>query len=213
LLFIILFRYLEVSKVIIGSFLCCIYCQHAYSMKIYNFGMSDWLLFHTNSVIIQLNHGEHKYNFQWDDGEIRFLLDKHASWIFVVPAQWNNRPRIDMSLHSTRYPDSKPTSWTQPVLEHRMYRTRCKNANRYTTMLLYIALVLRVKSNRHILENEDLVLLFNSPKDFQNEYCEMVWQKHIIKLSLYCLCLEYRVTCTCALRWYKLKTKESKPHR
>ena len=69
-------------------------------MKIYNFGMSDWLLFHTNSVIIQLNHGEHKYNFQWDDGEIRFLLDKHASWIFVVPAQWNNRPRIDMSLHS-----------------------------------------------------------------------------------------------------------------
>jgi hypothetical protein len=40
-------------------------------------------------------------NFQWDDDEVRFVLDHHAyNWIFIVLAHWNNSTRIGMSLHS-----------------------------------------------------------------------------------------------------------------
>jgi hypothetical protein len=35
------------------------------------------LLFSANSVIFQLYHGG-KSNFQWDDDEVRFVLDKHS---------------------------------------------------------------------------------------------------------------------------------------
>jgi hypothetical protein len=38
--------------------------------------------------------------FQWYDDEVRFVLDQHACWIFIVLAHWNNSSRIDMSLHS-----------------------------------------------------------------------------------------------------------------
>ena len=37
--------------------------------------MSEWLLFNSNSAIIQLYH----YNFQWDDDEVRFVLDQYAN--------------------------------------------------------------------------------------------------------------------------------------
>ena len=31
-------------------------------------------------------------------------------WIYIVVAQWNNRPPVDMSLYSLYYPDHDPTS-------------------------------------------------------------------------------------------------------
>ena len=36
--------------------------------------LSEWLLFNSNSVIFQL----YQVNFQWDDDEVRFVLDQHA---------------------------------------------------------------------------------------------------------------------------------------
>ena len=35
-------------------------------------GVSEWLLLNSNSTIFQL------YHFQWDDDEVRFVLDQHA---------------------------------------------------------------------------------------------------------------------------------------
>jgi hypothetical protein len=36
------------------------------------------LLFNANSAISQLYHGENKLIFQWDDDDVRFVLDQHA---------------------------------------------------------------------------------------------------------------------------------------
>ena len=42
------------------------------------FCLSKWLLLNANSAIFQLYHGENNYIFQWDDEEVRFVLDQHA---------------------------------------------------------------------------------------------------------------------------------------
>jgi hypothetical protein len=39
--------------------------------------LSEWLVFNANSAIFQLYQWE-KINFQWDDDEVRSLLDHHA---------------------------------------------------------------------------------------------------------------------------------------
>ena len=44
--------------------------------------MSEWLLFNANSAIVQVYHGENKVNFQWDDDEVRFVLDQYAKLDF-----------------------------------------------------------------------------------------------------------------------------------
>ena len=55
------------------------------------FNWKMWLLFHTKQV-----------TFQWDnDDHVRFKLDHHVSWIFIVLAHCSNSTRVDMSLHST----------------------------------------------------------------------------------------------------------------
>jgi hypothetical protein len=54
--------------------------------------MSEWLLFNTNSAIFQL--------YQWDDDEVRFVLDQHAELDLYSASSLNNSPRADMSLHS-----------------------------------------------------------------------------------------------------------------
>jgi hypothetical protein len=36
--------------------------------------VNEWLLFNPNSVIFQL----YQVDFQWDDDEVRFVLDQHA---------------------------------------------------------------------------------------------------------------------------------------
>jgi len=47
------------------------------------YSVSEWLLFNVNSAIFQLYHGENKY-FQWDDDEVRFVLNQHVELDF----QW-----------------------------------------------------------------------------------------------------------------------------
>jgi hypothetical protein len=46
----------------------------------------------------RLYHGENKLIF--NDDVVRFVLDQHAELDFIVPAHWNNNPRINMPLHS-----------------------------------------------------------------------------------------------------------------
>jgi hypothetical protein len=42
--------------------------------------MSEWLLLNANSsAIFQLYH----YNFQWDEDEVRFVLDQYANLDFL----------------------------------------------------------------------------------------------------------------------------------
>ena len=41
--------------------------------------VSEWLLFNANSAIFQLYF---QLNFQWDDDEVRFVLDQHAELDF-----------------------------------------------------------------------------------------------------------------------------------
>ena len=57
--------------------------------------VSEWLLFNANSAI----SWREQVNFQWDDDEVRIVLDQHAELDFKVLAHWNNSPRVDMSLH------------------------------------------------------------------------------------------------------------------
>jgi hypothetical protein len=35
---------------------------------------------------------------QWDDDEVRFVLDQHTELDFIVLVHWSNSPRVDMSL-------------------------------------------------------------------------------------------------------------------
>ena len=43
--------------------------------------VSEWLLFNANSAIFQLSWRE-QVNFEWDDDEVRFVLDQHAELDF-----------------------------------------------------------------------------------------------------------------------------------
>jgi hypothetical protein len=56
--------------------------------------VSEWLLFNANSAI----SWREQVNFQWDDDEVRIVLDQHAELDFKVLAHWNNSPWVDMSL-------------------------------------------------------------------------------------------------------------------
>jgi len=40
--------------------------------------MSEWLLFNVNSAIFSAILWREQVNFQWDDDEVRFVLDQHA---------------------------------------------------------------------------------------------------------------------------------------
>jgi hypothetical protein len=95
-------------------------------------------------------------SYIWDDNDILIVLDQHAEFTFIVLAHWNNRQRVDMSLHSdtlSRFQSNQPLLFlhnavrlaekqqipilvfglTWPKLEPTIYRTRGKHANNYTT--------------------------------------------------------------------------------
>jgi hypothetical protein len=38
----------------------------------------EWVLFNANSAIVQLYHRDNRLNCQWDDDEVRFVLDWHS---------------------------------------------------------------------------------------------------------------------------------------
>jgi hypothetical protein len=62
--------------------------------------VSEKLLSNSNSAIAQLCHGENKIII--NEMMMRFALfyTNTLSWIFIVLANWNNSPRVDMSIHS-----------------------------------------------------------------------------------------------------------------
>jgi hypothetical protein len=62
--------------------------------------VSDWLLINANSAIFLLYHGENKLIFNEMMTRSALYYTNTLSWIFIVLDNWNNSPRIDMSLHS-----------------------------------------------------------------------------------------------------------------
>jgi hypothetical protein len=58
--------------------------------------VSGWLLFNAKWTIFHLYRGENLVAFD----EMLMMSSSYYSSIFVVLAQWNNSPRVDMSLHS-----------------------------------------------------------------------------------------------------------------
>jgi hypothetical protein len=60
--------------------------------------VSEWLLFNANSAIVQLYHGENKVNFQWDDDEIRFVLDKYAKLDFYSASSLKQQSALYMII-------------------------------------------------------------------------------------------------------------------
>ena len=83
--------------------------------------------------------------FQWDDDEIRFVIDQHAEVDFIVLAHWNNTPRIAMSPLSDilfwfwEATNTKFTVFglTRPGLEPTIYRTWGEHVNHYTTDAIF----------------------------------------------------------------------------
>ena len=92
-------------------------------------------------------------NLQWDDDEVRFVLDQHAELDFIVLAHWNNSPRVNMPPHADtlfwfrvnqsllfllnaaclveKQPIPIYCLWFDPTgLEPTIYRTRGEHANR-----------------------------------------------------------------------------------
>jgi hypothetical protein len=61
--------------------------------------LSEWLLFNANSAIVQLYHGENKVNFQWDDDEVRFVLDQYAKLDFYSVSSMKQQSAITGILH------------------------------------------------------------------------------------------------------------------
>ena len=60
--------------------------------------MSERLLFNANSAIFQLYHGKKKLIFQWDDDEVRFVLDQHAELdLYSASSLKQQSAGIDMS--------------------------------------------------------------------------------------------------------------------
>jgi hypothetical protein len=44
---------------------------------------SEWLLFNTNSAIFLAISCREQIKFQWNDGEVRFVLDQYAQLDFL----------------------------------------------------------------------------------------------------------------------------------
>ena len=53
-----------------------------YDSNVANEWVSEWLLFSANSAIFSAISWREQANFQWDDDEIRFVLDQHAELDF-----------------------------------------------------------------------------------------------------------------------------------
>ena len=78
-------------------YLNCVRTRHWWK----NIQVSEWvsecLLLNAKSTAITWWE---QVNFQWDDDEVRFVLDQQAELNLHSLAHWNNSLRIDMSLHS-----------------------------------------------------------------------------------------------------------------
>ena len=47
-------------------------------LSAYPIVVGGWLLFNAKSAMFYLYQGVSMLNFQWDDDEVRFVLDQHA---------------------------------------------------------------------------------------------------------------------------------------
>ena len=113
------------------------------------------ILFNTNSAIYSAISWREQVNFQWDDDDVRFVLDQNAELDFI--AHWNNSPRLVMLHHSDTLfwfssqpvfalspsccmlrgeatnTDSIVFGFTRWGLEPMIYHTRGEHPNHYTT--------------------------------------------------------------------------------
>ena len=119
-------------------------------------GVNEWLLFNANSAIVLAISWREQVNFQWDDDEVRFVLDQHAELDFIELAHCDNSPLIDTSPHSGTLSwfranqsllfllnaaclaEKTNTKFivfglTRPGLEPTTYHTRGEHANHYAT--------------------------------------------------------------------------------
>ena len=71
---------------------------------IYRKWLSKWLLFNARSANFKLYHGENKLIFNETMMRSALYYTNTLSWIFIVPAHWNNSPRLDTSSHSDILP-------------------------------------------------------------------------------------------------------------
>jgi hypothetical protein len=63
--------------------------------------VSDWLLLNTKWAIFQLCHGKNKlHSMKWRCYLLCTRPTGLVGFFFIVLAQWNNSPWVDMSLHS-----------------------------------------------------------------------------------------------------------------
>jgi hypothetical protein len=118
--------------------------------------VSEWVLFNANSAIFQLYHGENKLIFNEMMMRSAVYWNNTLSWIVLVLVDWNNFPRVDMSLHSdTLYWFRANQSLlfllidaclakkqqTRPVLEPTIYHTRSEHANHYATDVVLVIII------------------------------------------------------------------------
>ena len=53
--------------------------------------VSEWLLFTANSAILSATLWREQVNYQWDDDEVRFVLDQHAELDFNSASSLNQQ--------------------------------------------------------------------------------------------------------------------------
>jgi hypothetical protein len=51
-------------------------------------------------MYVPIETAQEQVNFQWDDDEVRFLLDQHAELDFYSNSSLKQQSGVDMSLHS-----------------------------------------------------------------------------------------------------------------
>ena len=59
--------------------------------------VSEWLFIIANFSAISRREQVH---IQWNDDDVRFVLDQHAEFDFYSAVHWSNNSRINMSQHS-----------------------------------------------------------------------------------------------------------------
>jgi hypothetical protein len=116
-------------------------------------GVNEWLLFNANSAIVLAISWREQVNFQWDDDEVRFVLDQHAElYVYsasslrqqsadrhVAPLSWFRANQSMLFLLNAACLTEKTNTkfivfgLTRPGLEPTTYHTRGEHANHYAT--------------------------------------------------------------------------------
>ena len=64
-------------------------------------GVSEWVIVVERQFSnISAMSWREQVNFQWDDDEVRFVLDQHAEYDFYIASSLKQQSRVDMSLHT-----------------------------------------------------------------------------------------------------------------